>query len=276
MKHTIYIPSAGRWFRQTTLERFPGALRAMTCLVVPEDQVKKYRRFGYGVDIVGCPEKTIGHTRQWIIDETSRKHILMFDDDMYFYKRDEPGSIKLHKCDKKELVEMVDSMLQSMKEHKYVHVSIGKRTEASFHLCRYRLVSRANNAHGFNADLLKKLRPAGVRFDRIKLMEDFHVTLSLLERGYPNKVFLDYVWNQVGSNSKGGCSTYRDLKTQAESANFLKKLHPDVVKVITKVAKAETEWKGMKERTDVRISWRKAYTGPTLKHWEVERRSTRK
>jgi hypothetical protein len=112
-------------------------------------------------------------------------------------------------------------------------------------------------------------------FDRLKVMEDFDFTLTLLENGGRNAVTLDYVWNQTGSNQPGGCSDYRTAEVQAKAAKELAKLHPGVVKVVEKEVIGKTSWGGMKTRTDVRIQWRKAYTGKPLKHWAIEHASRR-
>jgi hypothetical protein len=81
------------------------------------------------------------------------------------------------------------------------------------------------------------------------------MTLQLLRAGYPNAVITEFVHNQAGSNTEGGCSAYRDAKMMESSARKLAKLHPGFVKVVTKETK--TSWGGG-ERVDVQIAWKKA------------------
>jgi hypothetical protein len=273
----IYIPSAGRASRQVTLSKFPDRWRALTTVIVPEGQRKAYKRSHF--DVVECPAENIGATRQWLIDNTHAEYILMMDDDLYFYHRAEPFKVSLVGNSSKDNGKMIDALFEAMIDDGFVHVGVAARPEASFYLCGYKIGTRINNVHGYNVYRMRKLgRSIGARFDKLKLMEDFHVTLTLLENGFPNKVLLDYVWNQPGSNTDGGCSTYRTPEAQAKAARKLAALHPDYVKVVEKKVVGKTSWEGMKTRTDVRIQWHKAYeenNGPH-KHWKFERKHVRK
>ena len=112
--------------------------------------------------------------------------------------------------------------------------------------------TRATHVHGYRLSTLLK---HNVRFDAVPLMEDFHVTLSLLKLGYPNLVMQDFACGQAASNAPGGCSLYRDAELQAEACQTLRSLHPDFVTVVTKKSKS---WQGMSTRLDVRIQWKKA------------------
>jgi hypothetical protein len=97
--------------------------------------------------------------------------------------------------------------------------------------------------------------------------------------GIPNKILLDYVWNQPGSNTEGGCSSYRTAKLQAKYAHRLADLHPDSVKVVEKKVRGATSWEGMKTRTDVRIDWHKTWLARGKgehPHWKIERKWKRK
>jgi hypothetical protein len=90
-------------------------------------------------------------------------------------------------------------------------------------------------------------------------MEDFDLTLQLLRLGKPNRVFFEYCWNQRDSGATGGCSKYRTPEMQSDAAHRLAEMHQGFVKLVTKKSKdTSTSWKGMKERVDVIVSWRKA------------------
>jgi hypothetical protein len=281
MQRQIYIPSAGRPERQITVSKLPPYWLDLTTLVVPEGQAGNYRKkkFGLPVDIIECPAANIGGTRQWIIDTTDADSVLMMDDDLYFYHRAEPYKMGLVGNTKADNADMIEELFDTLAIGKYIHVGVAPRPEASFYLCRYKCCTRINNVHGYNVAELRRLgKRYGARFDRLKLMEDFHVTLTLLENGYPNKVLIDYVWNQPGSNTGGGCSTYRTPEAQAKAARKLAALHPDYVKVVEKKVVGKTSWEGMKTRTDVRIQWHKAYEAGSgaHPHWKTERKHVRK
>lgn len=276
----IYIPSRGRATRQFTLARIPKEYRDITYLVVPEDEEADYRRANPGTPVIACPKKGIGRTRQWILDVCRKKFVLMFDDDMYFYHRIKRLDWHLATNTPAQNKLMLDELFAYMISDGYIHVGMATRTEASFYLCSYRTCTRVNNVHGFNVSrLATAFDGLQISFRDLPVMEDFNVTLTLLRNGIPNKVLLDYVWNQPGSNSDGGCSTYRTAKLQAKSARALAELHPEFVKVVEKKVVGATSWEGMKTRTDVRIDWHRAWlshSGKEHKHWLYERNHKRK
>lgn len=262
----IYIPSAGRATRQKTLAQFSPKMRKRITLVVPKGEYKEYRRVHNRVE-VGPPG--IGPTRQFIIDECGTDTVLMMDDDMLFYHRDKPYSktlINNTPRDNRRMIEWVEEYL----DKGYAHVGVGARPEAHFHLCDFRSCVRINNFHAFDVG---KFIMSGASFTRVKLMEDFDAALTLLEAGYRNAQLIENVWNQEGSNVTGGCSSYRTAELQAKSAHKLARLHPEVVKVVKLKVRGATSWEGMKERVDVRVQWKKAYTGKPLKHWKIESES---
>lgn len=88
-------------------------------------------------------------------------------------------------------------------------------------------------------------------------MEDFDLTLALLRHGYPNRVSFCYSQGQrSGSQSPRGCSSYRDKVFMETSAEELVKHHPKFVRAVKR--KTKSAWWG-DERTDVVVSWKKAY-----------------
>lgn len=273
----IYIPSTAREDVNMTFLALPMEWRKQLTIVVSKGERLAYlKRLPKYANVVECPYRGIGKVRQWIIDKTESKYVLMMDDDLRFATRVKKGEVKLRPCDQDDVGTIVETLFKYMMREKYVHVSLAKRTEASFFLCDHRIVVRQNNVHGFNVRKMRRLKKKGVRFDKLQLMEDFHVTLRLFELGYPNKVLFDYTWDQRGSNYRGGCSTYRTRKAQKLAALQLRDMHPDVVEVVKKEVKAAASWQGMKTRYDVRIQWRKSYTGEENPHWELERKSIRK
>jgi glycosyltransferase involved in cell wall biosynthesis len=273
----IYIPSTARSDVNMTFLALPMEWREQTTIVVGEGEKLDYKkRFPRYANIVECPKSGIGKVRQWIIDNTDAKYVLMMDDDLRFATRVKKGEVKLRPCDQEDVNDILETLFGYMMRDKFVHVGLAKRTEASFFLCDHRIVVRQNNVHGFNVRKMRSLKRKGVRFDKMELMEDFHVTLRLFELGYPNKVLFDYTWDQRGSNYRGGCSTYRTAKAQKRAALALAEMHPGTVEVVKKEVKAAASWKDMKTRYDVRIQWRKSYTGEEDSHWELERKSIRK
>lgn len=264
---TIYIPSRSRVGAVRTYYDMPPELteRDKVMVVVSHDELVDYSRAQPNMRFLATHKKGIGRVRQWIIAQCPTKYMLMFDDDLYFYRRKHPRAIQLVKTSEDARRHMLYMLVKPLSEG-VVQTGLASRVDASHYLSPYRWCTRINNVHGFN---IEKFGETGLRFDDYKVMEDFHVTLSLLERGIPNACVYDYCWNQTGSNTKGGCSTYRNEETQSKAAHMLHEAHPKYVTVVKKKVIGATSWEGMKERTDVRINWRKAFPYE-LPHFKFE------
>lgn len=263
-KMLLFIPSMGRSDRVITVRTLPRRWLRRCWLVVPEREAEEYRQahLASAVNILGVPDclKGIHNTRQFITDFCPEKYCFQLDDDMSFVRRlpkwrpdwakfDE--TFQSHDAEKVgEIFDLMEGMLRT-----YRHVGISAR-QGNNHVKEreWKLVTRMNNAYGHDVDVLEDL---GIRWDRLEVMEDFYVTLSLLTAGYPNAVNVDYAWNQRGSGAVGGCSSYRNNEVQDRCARELHRLFPEYVTVVTK--KSKSSWQGMEERTDVRIQWKKAF-----------------
>jgi len=186
------------------------------------------------------------------MESSAYDYVLMLDDDMSFSHRQ---GTKLKPAGPKQVMNMI-CQLYDWLEVGFVHVGISPRF-GNFQVdTPFADVTRMNNAYAYR---VKPFLSQGIRFNRLQVMEDFDVTLTLLEKGYPNRVSYEYAWAQRKSGDDGGCSLYRTSRTQAEAAQGLKKLHPKYVKVVKKTSKVA--WKGFESRTrtDVNIQWKKAY-----------------
>lgn len=261
-KLEIVIPSKGRadWKKQVTLKQFMAAGKHVT-LVVPAIEAPEYRDLlidrgrqrGGLVRIAKCPCNGIGETRRWITRKLfTTEKVAMFDDDLYFSKRPDMASPKLAVSGPMDVRAMLLNMSILLDTHVMVGISARQGNNNTDKPVVFN--TRAMNAYAFD---LRKLREAGIKFGRMPLMEDFDITLQLLRAGYSNAVLYNFVWNQSGSNASGGCSEYRTARMQAQAAKRLKELHSDFVKLVVK-KNVKHAWKGMKTRTDVRISWAKA------------------
>jgi hypothetical protein len=194
----------------------------------------------------------------------------MLDDDMDFCYRPVVSEPKLSMIDSAERMSTMIDTLRGWLEGGFVHVGLSARQgnnrpyyddEGTYGLHPYRDATRMMNAYAYDtAEVNKLIRRGKVELGRIPVMEDFDLTLQLLRLGMPNRVSFEYCWNQRGSGRRGGCEVYRTSEMQAAAARRLAELHPNFVKVTTKVSKSSSEsWKGMKERVDVVVHWRKAF-----------------
>ena len=243
----IYIMSSGRAAKQVTFHNLPREIQERTTIVVPKEQETEYQR--HKLPAVGAPVKRIADARQWVVDQGG--YVCMMDDDLVFATRrtDDPTKfVPSTFADITHLFEVIEHNLDT-----FAHVGVGTReggnrkTELSFQ------VARMLRILAYDTDILKDF---GIRFDVMELMEDFHVTLALLQNGYPNLVLNHMVHNQGGSNSTGGCSAWRTPQMQHDAAMKLKAMYPNYVNVVKKQSKVKGHWG---DRTDVVIQWKRAY-----------------
>lgn len=246
----IFIPSTRRAQLMRTWGHLPTKWRKKAVVVVPTEQKAEYSSQGWHV--VGCPGKGIGPTRQWVIDH-SRSPVLMLDDDLEFFERRVDDPTKLIKADHNSVERMLDKVEELTK--RYAHGGITTREGANRDTSH--IIYNTRNLRALFYDP-KVLRKHNIRFDRVPVMEDFDVALQLLRHGYESAKLNTWAQDQPGSNTEGGCSTYRTLALQAKAAHKLADLHYGFVTVVEKEPLKSGGWNGQ-PRTDVRVAWKKAY-----------------
>jgi hypothetical protein len=245
----IYILSSGRPFKQPTYDSLPKALQERTKVVVPfyeRDAYKNYPVLTHENIVVD-----LAATRQWLVEHTDGP-MVMLDDDLTFATRrlDEPAKfVNATPDDVGVLFRDIEYQLE-----RYAHVSVSGREGANRRFEDYINTGRCMRILAFDTRVLNK---HGMRFDRMKFMIDFDMTLQLLREGYDNVILNYMVHNQYGSNAEGGCSQYRTPELQTQDALLLKQFHPDYVKLTQK--RTKVAWGEWGERTDVIIQWKKAY-----------------
>lgn len=255
----IYIPTLARADKQITLANLTPRLLEKTTLVVNHNERVAYKGVSerYGVQLLVCPPTvtTIGDARQHIVDKHDVKQlgptILMLDDDLRFFSRRIDDKTKFLPVNSGTLETCMIVLGRLMVN--YAHGGILAREGGNRMVTPLVTNTRLLRALAYNVEVMRKHR---VRFDRQIVMEDFDVALQLLRLGYKSVALCSYVQDQGTSNAPGGCSTYRTLQRQAEGAKALHRHHPDFVKLVQKTT--TTAWGGA-TRTDVIVSWKKAY-----------------
>jgi len=198
--------------------------------------------------------KGIGMARQFAVDwalSQENPKLLMLDDDLTFAIRRTDDPTKFATPTDADIVRVFDDVKKKLDD--YAHVSIAPREGGNRRTEPYVQNTRALRALAFRVD---KLCEYGVLFTDMEVMEDFYVQLSLLLLGEPHLTINWMVQNQGGSNSEGGCSTYRTPEVQARAAGALHAKFPDFVRMVDKETK--TAWGGG-TRKDVVVSWKAAY-----------------
>lgn len=246
----ILIHTYGRSNRQTTWENLPPEIQKQTDLVVQIREAHLYP--GYPI-IVLPPEITkLADTREYIFSTFSDDYICILDDDLVFATRRVDVPTRFYSATPEDIIELFQQIRWCVQDRAPL-VGVGAREGGNYHTAPELYATRQMRIHAINAKLYRQL---GIKFNRVEVMEDFDVTLQFLEAGYANLVLNRWVTNQHGSNTLGGCSHYRTPEVQSASAEKLAQLHPGLVTILRK--KTRTSWNG-EERTDVRISWKKAF-----------------
>lgn len=256
----IFIPTRGRVNNQGTWDFLPDDIRQFTNLVCPDEEVELHR--AKGRNAIGRGDvKGIGNARQFILDKLAKhEHVIMLDDDLNFFVRADPNAFNLKRCDNCETSVLI-RRIHALLEEGWVHAGLSPRQMNNQHFpAIFRDVMRMNAVHAVNRDVLAR---HGIRYNELEIQEEYNVTLQLFKLGIPNRVIVDGCWDQTGaSGASGGCSLFRTAEVQDRGSKALAALHPDVVKVVTKTPKSIKPGEMWSERTDVRVQWRKAYTGP--------------
>ncbi len=253
----IFIPTLGRIDRQATLENIPNKLLPITWLVVDSEEFEEFdRKFDDHINIMVCPHKGIAKVRKFIMERATSRHVMYMSDDLRFYHRgnlSESGEyFHLEDNNSKQTCAMVE-LLYRWLEAGFAHVGVSPRQFNRHCPATFKDVDRMHDLYAYDKHIFTEEK---IKWNRVPVMEDMDVTLQLLTKGYRNRVSYRYVWNQYGSNAKGGCSTYRDYELQAAAAEKMERLWPDFVTVVERKVKG---WGPMNIRKDIRVQWKKAY-----------------
>lgn len=252
--YKIFIPTRDRPNAQFTWANLPAGLQAKAQLVCPEEEVESH--FAAGRLALARPKLKLAGVRQWLVEtNTDCRAIIMLDDDLSFFVRKSPDAHNLRQAEDDDVIKIFDRLYE-MIESGEVHGGLSPRQGNNW-LYPETVVynTRMNAVHCVNPTAIVE---SGVRYDEVDMMEDYHVTLSLLKKGIRNFQIADAAWDQNrGSGAPGGFSHYRTSETQEKAALRLAELHPDVVTVTRKTPKTGSGgFSG--ERVDVRVGWKKA------------------
>jgi hypothetical protein len=229
-----------------TWAALPRKWQVQTHVVVPKGEERAYSAY----PVLVCPRKGIGPTRQWIMERHTTGVVLMLDDDLEFFARRDDDATKMRKAVSSD----VNMMLASIRDSLFAHGGVPTREGSNRNTAEEIYNSRCLRALFYDARAFHHYK---LRFDRVPVMEDFDVALQFLRQGCESVQYNNWTQDQPGSNTAGGCSTYRTAEIQAAGARGLAKLHPKFVTVVEKPPLKSGGWNGQ-PRTDVKIAWKKA------------------
>lgn len=275
----IFIPSRSRANRLTksVLSKLPEEIQNHCFLVVPNEQVEQYQKSlqdsKYFSFVLGCPVDGISQTRHWIGQYTQslgRSRFIMLDDDLIDWAtRIGPDTHKLRQSTPDDMIEMFEWIQETLTS--YAHVSISPRGNNMIRTSKGVFMGEKpltlENVRTLRLLAYRTEEFLSVEHGRVPIMEDFDVNLQLLEKGYKNIQSYNWTQDQRQTALPGGCSDYRTLELHDAGARRLAELHPNFVKLRSKVNKAKvTHNAEFTTRTEVTIQWKKAYDSSQKKN----------
>jgi hypothetical protein len=209
-------------------------------MVVPGDQYSEYR-YHIPLDIAIVPfyGTGIGAKRDYILRHRSSGKIIMMDDDLAFYKRNESGEkfarLPTRSPDTLLMIEDICTALDRYPAVGLVDKFMSQTRPRVMQEC-----VRYNQVLGFNRETLPNPWPAF----KIKHDEEHNFHLQLLTKGIKTCVLTE--WSKADRpNSKGGCSDWRSSEIYQETYQQLLTDWPEIV--IIKNGRARYNWRKAKE-----------------------------
>jgi hypothetical protein len=245
---------------QKSFRQLTPTLKDSTLLVVPPEDYIDYVRVWGKDSVVSCDVHGIAPTRDWIFKYArlnNWRDIVMLDDDLTFQRLRLDGRIT--NCEPHE-VDDAFAWLEHRLGDGYAHAGFAVRFSDKGGGSGEKSPSRMMHVLGYNLELVPEDVSFGAGATEYETfsMDDFNMTLQLLTRGIVNIVSQEWRTSPSPGNAKGGASTWRNLKTQNQSAHDLKRLFPRHVAI-----RQKNNWQGMEggEMYDVTVQWKGAYNG---------------
>lgn len=250
----IFIPTRARIEKQITRKKFfLDQIPYLVTYIVPQSEFSRFMRTWPDSSVLVVPDSfRLSDIRQWLVDEHSEPDPFhcCFDDDLVFLRRKAP--LDIHQRSDMKLQDAIDCFqrIEFWLKEGWAHGALSQRAGNNNEPGEIKVIGRATDTHWYNAAVIKE---EGIKINAITLRQDFHLTLSLLERGYANLLLMEFMSGQT-DGTPGGCQVYRTHEMLEQQAHVLKELHPEFVTVVQKERK-----KGFGTSTDVRIQWVKAF-----------------
>lgn len=268
----IVVGTKGRVNKQLTIKNLWAIPHLIDLICHPDDYDGLYELYNGKVRSISVYpielDNNLGEQRQWIVEQTSEKYLLLMDDNLSFNTRSPSmtgnetkfplkGMIEKHFPQEKmyeEQINLLNTVMEKIKEPDVGVVGLSQRSGNNRVEGRYKENTRI---FAFSLIDISLMKEHGIKFNDVNLKQDFYVNLSFLTRGYKNVCVYDYAFDKPSANMVGGCSTYRTPEKSNEAARILQSKFPDFVSIRKKSTKS---WDGFEDTAeDVMIKWQKAY-----------------
>lgn len=259
----ILIPSRSRPNSMVTPFQIPRKYHNRVSVYVAQEQFEEYQNYyltennDFQLVSVSTLNDLLGRKLYLMAKDVDSEYIMLCDDDFTFFTRIEPDEFQLRKMFQEDWDRLFLTIEDKFKQNPNLYgVGVSMRQGNN------RISPEGNNNSRLNGCIVYKRELfLSAEHDRVNPMNDFDVNLQLLRRGYDNFLISQFCYNQPGTQSPGGSSDYRTEETQKEAAHKLAEMHPEFVRLRTKVNKTG----GLRERTEVTVQWKKARQSANLK-----------
>ena len=265
----LVIPTFKRLNSQITLSNIPDSLLEKVTLVVqPQEEVeaKKIHNkiFVVSGDNIGFAKTIRDLTYEFSVNRQSRFWIL--DDDLKFlrhYRKDD-GKLKKEPMTEKDFYEVLDKTNKWM-DSGFPHGAFGTTWNNPLGKFPYIENSRIMTNKYYDGKVISRIWK-DIDWEGCCGAEDFYVNLQLLTKGYPNRVWYDFVVDAGQSHKDGGCSDYRDAEYHNKSCIELQKHFPNFIKIKYK-PNTSKNMKGIM-LAHSQVQWKKAYQSSQMNSLE--------
>jgi hypothetical protein len=247
---TFIIPTLGRLHNQITYNNMPQSVQARTRFVVQQHEAAEaISLFGESrVDVLPSTINRIGPTRQWIWERYRGTDHAVFDDDIKVTHRGDDKKYSLSGEAEWELLESTIDQWHAENIHICALGTTWAPPPPNPYADNGRIMTNWWFSSRLNVDMDWTRVPAG---------EDLDVVLQTLTQRIKNRISYDFLASVGGTNSAGGCSTWRDVEVHNASQRKLAELWPDFVRTREKEVKSGP-WKGQK-KINVTLFCKRAY-----------------
>lgn len=272
MIEKIFIPTVHRVSQQITYERLPAELKRRVIMVV---QAWERPQYTYDCEYLMLPDTEEYHfshyyclskTRQKIYEAGQHMKYCVLDDDLIFGRRNlkyfgkaSNMSKSKRQATEQDLLEMFETFDRWLDEP---DVTVCGCAYVEFPP-KYQYMNNTNiaSAYWINGNdfshILSELDLTSVR-----VMEDVCFLLSLLTRGYGNRLSHEFVLHNQSLVKKNLGSTIWDRQTLEQTYRdhqYLQKLFPGIFTILYEPSMTQRLSGGYRNQGQVSIQWQKAF-----------------
>ena len=222
----VAVPSKGRAGATTTQRFYPGAI-----WYVPESEAKQY--IDIGLDVVAVPNiiRGITKTRNWILENTDARYVVMVDDDAKNVGWTEllPHNRKQRKLNGEELKRNFVRLFEVVEGLKWK--IWGTKTEAALR-STYSYQPFMFRSY-VTASCMGIINDGSYRFDETyEVKEDYEIGLRHVKDFGGVLCGRYFYWENKHWSDDGGCKTYRTQDIEKKCIRQLMKQYPGMIRSV--------------------------------------------